>query len=292
MRKSILFVVAILFSTLCSAQIVIDSVSRIGAGMTPEPDSKLSILNEDWNSGLRIETVPSNDNTYYGLAGTLMGSSNSTNFGSYNLTYGYGTGNNYGLYNRAFHHGSGLNYGIFNYSRHYGSGEHIALYNVMWYNGSGSKTGIYTFLGDDDSGNIGSQSSMYGTRTKLRARYFPNVYGHHVQLTNSGSSSAARNLYGVYVYIDGYSKKGNAYGIYSRVAKFNDGNVANYAGYFDGDVIYSSSSVITSDSSVKENIRDVKGARAILQSLKPKTYNYKKKPKQLLRLFYNIKSND
>ena len=176
--------------------------------------------------------------------------------------------------------GPGLNYGIFNYSRHYGTGEHIALYNVMWYNGSGNKTGIYTFLGDDEYTNSRSTSSMYGTRTKIRAKYFPNVYGHHVQLTNSGSSSAARNLYGVYITIDGASKNGNAYGIYSRVGKFYERNgenvVANYAGYFAGDVVYSTPGVVTSDATVKENISDVRGAREILKKLKPKTYKYKK----------------
>ena len=106
MRKFLLFVPAILFVSLCSAQLLIDSESRIGVGMNPEPTSKFSILNQDWSYGLRIETNPQVDGTYYGFHSTLMGSTNSTNFGNYSLTYGYGSGNNYGLYNRAFHHGS------------------------------------------------------------------------------------------------------------------------------------------------------------------------------------------
>lgn len=275
MRKFTLLVIATLFATLCSAQMLIDSESRIGVGMNPESDSKFSILNHNWNYGLRTETDPDGNGTFYGLHNTLMGGSNSTNFGRYSLTYGYGSGNNYGLYNRAFHYGSGLNYGLFNYSRHYGTGEHIALYNVMWYNGSGQKTGIYTFLGDDEPENSGSSSSMFGNRIKIRTRHFPNVYGNYIDLVNSsGNSNASRNLFGTYIKIDGSNAAYSSYGVYSYVEDVPGAN--NYAGYFAGDVVTNQPTIVTSDSTVKDDIKDVKGAREILKKLKPKSYRYKK----------------
>jgi hypothetical protein len=273
----------LLCAAVLPAQLTIDQSGRAGLAVDPLTDSQWSLENTEWSYGLHLKTVPNSNGNYYGIHNTVDSPVQMNSIGIYTNAYNSEGGSNHGLYNRAFHHGSGKNVGIMNYSRHYGSGEHIALHNLMWYSGSGDKTAIYNFLGDDSSANSGSNSSMYGTRTHLRCKYFPNVYGHHVRITNSGSSSSARNLFGIYVMTDGHSKNGNVYGVYSHVKQDADtgtggsGNTdGNYAGYFTGTVVHNGSLIITSDERVKEDIDDVKGALAIVDKLHPTSYRFRK----------------
>ena len=272
---SLSIVVFLLSSFSSSAQLKVDSGARLGIGTDPELNTRLFLLTGSYNHGIKLRTEPADDAVHYGLHNELYSSLGSTNYGMYNFVDSRSDSYSYGIYNRAFHYGSGRNIGLFNYSRHYGSGEHYAQYNLMWYSGSGTKHGIYTFLGDDSSGNSGSTSTLFGTRTKIRYKYFPLVYGHHLEMTRSNySSSAVNSAYGYYVYMDGKDTN-HAYGVYSHVkSDAPDTDDGDYAGYFVGDVSVNGEYVQTSDATLKKNVSVISDALSIIQQLKPTTYTF------------------
>ncbi len=90
---------------------------------------------------------------------------------------------------------------------------------------------------------------------------------------NTGVNTPASVNYGGYFAAAGAT---NNYGVYGQAP--NSGGISgpNYAGYFDGDLVYTGTFGMASDATLKTNIDTLQDAIVIINQLKPKQFNFDK----------------
>ena len=218
------------------------STTSINANLLPSKNNlrNLGSKTKNWKKGyfqdtVFVKTLAATDSIYAGVR-------------AYGGSYGvYATSkNNYGIYASSGYtgvYGYGTSYGLHGSSNSYGvygSGN----YGVY---GSGTTYGVYGYSG----GNYGvyGYSGNYG----VYGSGFYAVYG----LSNDG--------YG------GTFISNTGHGIY---AKTGSTSPDRYAGIFQGNT-YCYGTYNTSDERVKKNITDFKNGMALINQLKPKTYQFR-----------------
>lgn len=109
----------------------------------------------------------------------------------------------------------------------------------------------------------------------------PNATGISVagnKAINAGATTNGLTNYAGYFFANGAA---NNYAIYAEspiiTAQTTSvvGSPANYAGYFNGDVVRTGTDNFTSDANLKQNIDTITNALGIINQLKPKSYEYK-----------------
>jgi hypothetical protein len=66
----------------------------------------------------------------------------------------------------------------------------------------------------------------------------------------------------------------NNYGVYGQAPHSGGTNGPNYAGYFDGDLVYTGTFGMASDATLKTNIDTLQDAISVINQLKPKQFNF------------------
>jgi hypothetical protein len=125
-------------------------------------------------------------------------------------------------------------------------------------NTPGGKVGVFGGA-DSDKDPVGVFGYAQGTAN--------NVIGVMGSANGTGGYS-----YGGYFYTAGTS--GTNYGVYSAAPTSGGINGPNYAGYFDGDLVYTGSFGMASDATLKTNIDTLPNALEIINQLKPKQFNF------------------
>jgi hypothetical protein len=159
-------------------------------------------------------------------------------------------GNLYGVYAS-----SNNNYAVYATSGYTGvlaSGAHYAVY------GSSSYLGVYGGGGSYGVYGASENYGVYGTSVSGKAVDGETSYG----LAVVGNST---NNYG------GYFTSTNLHGLYAKTSRTDAGY---YAAIFQGNT-YAYGSYLTSDERVKKNITDLKNGMALINQLKPKSYEFR-----------------
>jgi hypothetical protein len=212
------------------------SPTSINVSLLPSNNTRdLGSINKSWNKGYFNDTV---------FAKTLAATDS-----SYTGVRAYG--GYYGVYAT-----SQSNYGV------YGYGGYIGLY------GSGGTYGLYAYSGSYGvygSGNYGLYGSgtTYGVYGSSYSTSSYGVYGQGTYAIGVGGNSTYN--YG------GYFTSTYLHGIY---AKTSSTDPSAYAAVFQGNT-YCYGVYTTSDERVKKNIADVKSGMALINQLKPKTYEFR-----------------
>ena len=88
---------------------------------------------------------------------------------------------------------------------------------------------------------------------------------------NTGVNTPASVNYGGYFAAAGAT---NNYGVYGQAPHSGGTNGPNYAGYFDGDLVYTGTFGMASDATLKTNIDTLQDAISVINQLKPKQFNF------------------
>lgn len=141
--------------------------------------------------------------------------------------------------------------------------------------------GVNARSGSTSAQNIGVNSiALNGTTYSIAGNFdvigstSPANYGLQVEvMSNTGSV----NNYGGQFIVNGNNAGSNNYGVYSDCGP-SSGNTPptgpNYAGYFNGDVLVTGTFGVTSDASIKKDVKNIDKALDILGQLQPKTYSF------------------
>lgn len=126
---------------------------------------------------------------------------------------------------------------------------------------------IVSIAGDFD---VENSNSNYNQGVNIEVKN-----GTNVNATNTGISvgvnTAANINYGGYFAAAGANSN---YGVFGQAPQSGGTNGPNYAGYFDGDLVYTGSFGMASDVNLKTNIDTLPSAINIINQLKPKQFNF------------------
>ena len=252
--RSIAFILAFTLGGTIQAQIFVDSTGSNGFGDLPHPMAKSRFSNTDHEYNLFVRTTG---------VDTLRG------VGIYNFLDA-GTAEKFGIWNHIEQASgaTGLTFGVRNVVTHGGDADAYGVYNDLS-GTAGSKGrlfGNYSLLDDKGARAPGKMyANFYGETVHRRKN---NAYGSYL-LVKSRATGTNKASYGQYIDIRG-NGDADRYGVYSNIH-----GGPGYAGYFVGDVHINGAFTQASDERLKKNVRKIKGALEIIQSLKPHTYNYK-----------------
>jgi Chaperone of endosialidase len=288
--KTFLIIAAGVFSfTLSNAQITVLPNGNVGIG-NAVPTQKLDVIvnpaNPALESGRFLNNSTSNSTKYginntvsnagtggrYGIYNSISQQSTSTGtgFGLYNTVVG-GNGGAYSLYSTNSGGGTGFRYGTYNYTNRTGATANTAvgLYNYTA-NTLGAAYGLYNYAyvsGASTSFNYGQYNYQYSAGTSSNYGLYNYVY--------TAASTTPGNRYGIWTEVNN-SGAGVRYGIYSRSL-----GIANYAGYFDGNVHVQGNFTVVSDDKLKINITPVTNALEIILQLDAKNFDFRRDIKGL-----------
>ena len=124
---------------------------------------------------------------------------------------------------------------------------------VLYADKSGANNGIYVVKSSTTSSAASIAGVGTGTSMGLEG------YGS----ANNGVYAQSDSAAGLYAY------SANNFGLYAE-----SGDLASYAGYFNGDV-FSTGSFTSSDARLKNNIKDFGNAMQLLNALQPRSYDFK-----------------
>lgn len=213
--------------------------SALTSGLLQDDGNQLQVGPVSVWSYAKLNIEQSTHSNTLNLINEKTGSGSTT--GIYNVLYGTGgaTGTKYGIQNEvsASSSATGAAYGLLNSISNSGSGHSYGTYNSLNNSGTGNGYGNYTNLV-----NTNNNSSTYGSYQTIAAGG-GNTYGAYTTMSGSGtmwgnyiniSNSSATTKYGTYINLP--STSGLNYGIYSTVSTSNP---SSYAGYFNGQVLFS-----------------------------------------------------
>lgn len=178
-------------------------------------------------------------------------------------TYSLSSGTIVGIDNFVNSSGLGGRYGIRNTvnAASNNSNNVFGLYNDI--TGSAALTyGVYNEMVQPSSAN-----TMVAVRNNISSPGSNAVYGEYTSINSTSNATGVR--YGNYITMSG-SGVGIRYGVYSNVT-----GAANYAGFFNGNVMVTGLFLNPSDSRIKENVRPIASALGTLQQLQPRSYEYR-----------------
>ncbi len=232
---------------------------------------------------------------------SYQGSSSAKYLYSYkSLLYNYGTGPTYGYYSHINGLGTGIKEGITGIVYQPTNSDQYArgMYTVMRNLGTGNTYGVDTYIYD-----VGNRTKM-GMRNRVftNENSINNNFGLYNQTFLYGQASGSAGIwsrvydgatsdgvkYGFYNYVeDRTTSASNRYGIYNYLENQGGGTNyalwssvegnADYAGYFDGNVVVTGSLIYgTSDGRLKEKTKELQGALGMISRLRPKSYFFKK----------------
>ncbi len=226
---------------------------RLGVG-TNNPNARLRVVSDEYLNGVFASTHQS-DTTEVFRANYLGG-------GSYNATAvkgislpadGFGIGGNFtGGHKGLIATGNGGNtdqyiWGI----------EATASGNTA---NTSYRYGIWaSAFGPSDGNNLGVVGEAYGE-------------GHSVIGVYGGGIGNDKEVFGVYGSVDGYGADGR-YAVFGETWGAGD---SCYAGYFDGNLVYTGGFYKPSDAMLKSNIGGIDGALEKILALEPKKYTYER----------------
>lgn len=149
------------------------------------------------------------------------------------------------------------------------SAKNYGNFMEYYYNGTGHCYANYTKIWDTPLVTTKGFFNSYSYTTHSNNGH--HGYGNY-NYVHSTSTNALKNSYGVLGIVKG---TGNAtrIGVYGYALP-----TKGYAGYFVGNVHVSGNVANYSDESLKDNIRSLNGAIALISQLSPKTYKYKENP--------------
>jgi Chaperone of endosialidase len=178
-------------------------------------------------------------------------------------TYSSSSGNIIGLDNYINSLGTGTRYGIRN-DIEASSSNTNAVFGVYSdiVGSSGTSYGVYTAISQPTSA-----LNLYGVRNALSSGANNVVYGEYTSINATNNSPGQR--YGNYITMTG-SGIGIRYGIYSNVL-----GAANYAGFFNGNLMVTGVLWNLSDARTKQHVRPIESALGTLQQLQPRRYEYR-----------------
>ncbi len=282
--KALLLLIAGVFSfTLSKAQITVLPNGNVGIG-NAAPTQKLDVIVNPANPALesgRFVNNSTSNSTKYGINNTVSNAGMGGRYGIYNAIsqQSTSTGTGYGLFNNivggnggAFSiysinngGGTGYRYGTYNYANRNGSTANTAVgsYNYTG-NTLGATYGLYNYTyvsGASTSFNYGQYNYQYSAGTSSN-------YGLY-NYVSAAASTTAGNRYGIWTEVNN-SGAGVRYGIYARSL-----GIANYAGYFDGNVHVQGNFTVVSDDNLKINVRSIENALGILDQLDPKSFDFR-----------------
>ncbi|MFL5754049.1 MAG: tail fiber domain-containing protein [Bacteroidia bacterium] len=208
---------------------------KIGGAGIGILEAKLDVNNASFGNGLNIlTTTTSAGATNHGIVSNCSGSSIS----------------NYAIEGTANDAASPANIGVRGNARN-ASGAGALNYGgdfEAYGNASGSSTNIGVSALATPANGVSNTGSNYGGRFKAQQGSVEN-YG---------------------MYAEAQYGSGNNYGVYATAV----GGASNYAGYFNGDVTRTGSDNFTSDAMFKTNLDSISDALSIINSLKPRKFNY------------------
>ncbi|MFL5754067.1 MAG: tail fiber domain-containing protein, partial [Bacteroidia bacterium] len=208
---------------------------KIGGAGIGILEAKLDVTNASFGNGLNIlTTTTSAGATNHGIITNCSGSSIS----------------NYAIEGTANDAASPANIGVRGNARN-ASGAGALNYGgdfEAFGNASGSSTNIGVSALATPANGVSNTGSNYGGRFKAQQGSIEN-YG---------------------MYAEAQYGSGNNYGVYATAV----GGASNYAGYFNGDVTRTGSDNFTSDAMFKTNLDSISDALSIINSLKPRKFNY------------------
>ncbi len=147
-------------------------------------------------------------------------------------------------------------------------------------NGNGGDTGRYIWgIEANASGNTMSMSYRYGIWAAAHGPSDGNNLGVVGYAYGEGNASVGvygwgngdnKNVWGVYGDVDGYGTEGK-YAIFGETFGAGD---SVYAGYFDGNLVYTGGFYKPSDVKFKTNLQPVDGALEKILALEPRKYTY------------------
>ncbi len=288
----------------CFAQVIVSENKKVGVGQENLNAAKMSIYNNEWDYGLRVDNLTDTNNSKfsilnttndigtgakYGIHNTISqnASANKESVGILNYVNAYGSTAARGIgVNNIVRYGDGRKYGIFN-TVHQSSTTNLqsyGLYNSMIPSG-GDSYGVYTNINRQGSSKraygvysfirdlkTSTNQRNYGTYSRIDHEGFIDNYGGYIYMNSKGLAASGHNgkTYGLYVLVAGAGDT-ERIGVYSSV-----NSADGYAGKFVGDVHISGTLTNPSDEKLKANIKPIGGAMEIVNALQPKSYNYKK----------------
>ena len=128
-----------------------------------------------------------------------------------------------------------------------------------------SVAGKFDVINSTSPQNYGINSNVVGGTIANSVNYGGSFYNANVGATNFGVLATAFNA-------------GTNYAIFGSVSGSSSTTPPSgpdYAGYFNGDVVRTGTDNFTSDFNLKQNIDTIVNATAIINQLKPKTFEYK-----------------
>ncbi len=238
----------------------ISTNQNVGIG-TASPAYALDILNSATDGGARI--------TQNFLGGSWLYLNNTTS-----------NGRNWGILSS----GGANNVG----------GGHFVLYDITGISGVSQPR----FFINGTSGNVGIGTTTPAHRlhvaTTAGAAGAAAVKG---EISSNGFSGATGGIftasgggagittYGIQTSITNLNLGGINYALYASVSgNPNSGNGPNYAGYFNGDVVTTSTGYYFSDKRIKKNIEKMNRSLDIINKLNPVTYNFDKESNPSINL--------
>lgn len=246
-------------------------------GVVPDPNdrtenSKVLITDSEKLTGLKINrafTASSPAGTKYGIYNNISPYGTNFTYGIYNVISG-STGGRYGIYNRLNNNSStswSYMIGMYNNNTNSSSGTLYGISNSIRRYGTGAGNGIYNYFYQIGS-NSGYRSGGIYNRVYI---YGGGNLGHGIYNEVRTNTSTTGSKYGIYNDLIS-SGTGTRYALYSKITG------AGYAGYFEGDVAHNGTTIWTSDRQLKDDIRPVENALALVESLNPTNYLVRNNP--------------
>jgi hypothetical protein len=227
------------------------NINNVGIGTGCIPTAKLEILENSTVNGSTALKVTNNDNQ--GIGGDFIANGP------------------YGVRAVALQQGSGL--------------TTTGVYGEAKYNSTKANFGVEGWASLSTSGNYGGRFHAVSSINNANFNYGLEAeganaitnYGAYIQGFSTSNPSTTQNI-GVYTTaFKAGSGTGNSVALFAEV--LNLSTAGDWAGIFNGDVningtgYYNGFTVITSDQTIKKNIKPVENALGIINKLSPKTYN-------------------
>jgi hypothetical protein len=199
-----------------------------------------------------------------GVAG-LAAHGNKLTIGGDFLINGSSSGANYGVQTQVM---GGTNTAAVNFGV-YGIVSSPAVVNM------GTQMRVFNATGN----NTGSDISVFGTPTSQNLGIHLNVFGsgssvNYGVLCNVNDNTTGMNFGGYFATAGSTTANYAVYGQSLPVTNNTSFPLGNYAGFFDGDVVTTSSTYYTSDRNLKKDIKAIESSMDIIKKLNPVTYNY------------------